>query len=444
MFKKGLTATQSIAIGFALIILLGALLLMLPISNRSSEAIPFLNALFTAASATCVTGLVVYDTWTQFSFFGQLVILVLIQIGGLGFMTVAVLFSFALKKRIGLRERSFLIQAVNSLQLAGIVRLVKRILIGTLLFELAGAALLSVRFCPIFGYGKGIWYGLFHAVSAFCNAGFDLMGTLSPYSSLQSFSGDILVNLTIMALIVVGGIGFVVWSDIRDKGFAFRNYELHTKIILSSTAALIVGSAALFFATEYHGAMEGMNLTQRVLASLFQAITPRTAGFNTINLGKLSESGTLLTMGLMFIGAAPGSAAGGIKISTFMVMVLALIAYIRGRDDVDVFHRRLEPAIVRRSFCSTLYYFLIVIAGVFVICLVQPLALRDVLFEALSAVGTVGLSTGITTSLSAVSRLVIILLMYSGRVGSLTVIIAVSETRKTVPLHNPVEKIIVG
>ncbi|NCC69679.1 MAG: Trk family potassium uptake protein, partial [Clostridia bacterium] len=295
MYKKKLTATQSIALGFALIILVGALILMLPVSNKNGLSIPFLNALFTSASATCVTGLVVYDTWSQFSLFGQFVIMLLIQIGGLGFMTVAVLFSFALKKRIGLRERSFLTEAVSSMRLGGIVRLVKRILIGTLIFEVTGALLLALRFCPVVGFWRGLWYGLFHSVSAFCNAGFDLMGVLGPYSSLTHFADDIIVNLTLITLIIVGGIGFVVWNDIRNKGLKFKNYDLHTKVILSFTGILVFGAAILFFISEWNGAMSGMDIPERILASLFMSVTPRTAGFNTIDTAALSSSGSLLT-----------------------------------------------------------------------------------------------------------------------------------------------------
>lgn len=444
MINHKLTAMQTIASGFALITLIGAFFLMLPVSNRSGATIPFLNALFTSTSATCVTGLVVYDTWSQFTLFGQVVIMLLIQLGGLGFMTVAVLFSFAMKKRIGLRERSLLTEAVSSLRLGGIVRLVKRVLFGTLMFESFGALLLATRFCPVFGFWKGLWFGIFHSVSAFCNAGFDLMGTVAPYSSLTSFAGDAVVNITVMVLIIVGGIGFVVWNDLRDKGFNYKAYDLHTKVILSSTAVLILVSAILFFITEWNWSMSGMSVPERILASLFQAVTPRTAGFNTIDTASLSSAGSLLTMVLMFIGAGPGSAAGGIKISTFAVVMFAVAAYMRGREDVDIFHRRLEPMLVRRAFCTAMFYFMLVMTGVVVICIAQPFPLDDVAFEALSAMGTVGLSTGITRDLNTLSRLVIILLMYSGRIGSLTVIISVSDKRKAVLLRNPVDRIIIG
>jgi trk system potassium uptake protein TrkH len=444
MLRKKLTATETIAMGFGFIIIVGALLLMLPLSNKSGEAIPFLNALFTATSATCVTGLVVYDTWTQFTLYGQVVILLLIQIGGLGFMTIAILFFFVLKKRIGLRERTLLTEAVSAMRLGGIVRLVKRILIGTLAIESVGTILLALRFCPRFGFWKGLWYGVFHSISSFCNAGFDLMGTLEPYSSLVHFADDIVVNLTVSSLIVVGGIGFVVWNDIRNKGIKFRNYELHSKVVLSATAILILVSAVSFFITERDASMSGMSVYQRVLASLFQAVTPRTAGFNTIDMRALSNAGTLLTMGLMFVGAAPGSTGGGNKVSTFTVMLLAVASYMRGREDVDVFQRRLEPTLIRRAFCSALFYFLFSMTAVFVICSTQTFALKDVIFEVLSALGTGGLTAGITVDLSSLSRFVIILLMYSGRIGSLAVIISATENRKTVPMHYPVEKIIIG
>jgi trk system potassium uptake protein TrkH len=270
------------------------------------------------------------------------------------------------------------------------------------------------------------------------------MGTIAPYSSLTTFAGDAVVNITVMGLIVVGGIGFVVWNDLRDKGFRYKTYDLHTKVILASTAILIFVSAILFLITEWNWSMSGMTLPERILASLFQAVTPRTAGFNTIDTASLSSSGSLLTMILMFIGGAPGSAAGGIKISTFAVVMLAVSAYTHGRDDVDVFHRRLPPMLVRRAFCTAIFYFLLVMTGVIIICTAQPFPLNDVAFEALSAMGTVGLSTGITRDLSTLSRLVIILLMYSGRIGSLTVIISVSDKRKAVLLHNPVDRIIIG
>ena len=444
MIKKRLSATQTIALGFALIIVIGAVLLSFPFSSVDGRPTSFINALFTSTSATCVTGLVVFDTGTKFSFIGQLIILFLIQVGGLGFMTVTVLFSFVLKKRIGLRERSFLTEAFSTLQLGGIVKLVRRILLGTLFFEAGGALLLTTRFMPAFGFWRGLWYSIFHSISAFCNAGFDLMGIITPYSSLMGFSSDFIVNVTIMLLIIIGGIGFVVWDDIYTNKLHFKDYSLHSKIILTSTLIALFGAAILFFITEKDASMAGMNLYERIIASLFQAVTPRTAGFNTLDLTRLSSGGTLLTIGLMFIGAAPGSTGGGIKISTFTVMLLAIFSYSRGREDMEIYRRRVDKSLAWRAFCSALFYFLLVFASAFIICAVTRFALRDVLFEAFSALGTVGLSMGITGQLNVISKVLIILLMYSGRIGSLTVILSVSESRKKSALHNPVEKVIIG
>ncbi len=439
-----LSPAQTIAIGFAIIIFVGAVLLSLPISNRDRQSIPFINALFTAVSATCITGLSVYDIWSQFSGFGHVVMLLLVQIGGLGFMTIAVLFSFAMKKRIGLTERTYLSEAVSSSQLGGIVRLTRRILLGTAIFELAGALLLSVRFCPKFGFWRGLWYGLFHSVTAFCNAGFDLMGYLEPGSSLILFAGDWMVNIVIMLLILIGGIGFAVWSDLLDNRWHWRKYSLHTKLILSVSAIFIAVPTVIFFFTEKNAAMAGMDVPQRILSSLFQSVTTRTAGFAGLDNGELSGAGSVLTMLLMFVGGAPGSTAGGIKISTFAVAVLAIACYIRGKADVNIFDRRLETSVIRRAFCTVLFNLSLAICGMFIICAVQPLPLDDVMFEVFSAIGTVGLTAGATGELCGISKVVIMLLMYAGRVGSLAVLVTSAEPRSTDKLRNPEGKIIIG
>ncbi len=438
-----LSPTQYIALGFAVIILVGALLLMLPLSNRNGQSIPFLNALFTAVSATCVTGLSVYDVWTQFTGLGHTVILVLVQIGGLGFMTLAVLFAFAMKKRIGLRHRTFLSEAISVDQIGGIVRLIRRILVGTLVFEGVGALLLAIRFVPKMGFWSGLWYGVFHSVTAFCNAGFDLMGRFEPGSSLITVAGDWLINIVIMALILIGGIGFSVWSDLYDNRLHWRKYSLHTKFVLTLSLIFVVLPAVAFFFTERDAAMAGMGTSDRVLASLFQSVTTRTAGFCSVNNGDLSSGGKVLTMLLMFIGGAPGSTAGGVKISTFAVTILAIVGYIRGRDDINIFDRRLDKAIVNRSFCTLLFNLSLAVCGIFIILAAQPLPMEDVLFEVFSAIGTVGLSTGITAQLSAVSKVVIMTLMYAGRVGSLAVLVTAIEPRSSNRLRNPVGKIIV-
>ena len=442
MFKK-LSAIQSIALGFAIIILVGALLLMLPACNRDGQPIPFVHALFMASSATCVTGLTLYDTYSQFTMFGQIVLLSLIQIGGLGFMTVAVFFFFVFNKNIGLKERVFLTTAVSSLRIGGVVRLIKRILIGTFFIEMLGACLLATQFCPQFGI-QGIWFSIFHAVSAFCNAGFDLMGIIQPSSSLMLFYDNKVVNFTIMGLIVSGGIGFVIWDDLKNKGLKWKSYELHTKVILSFTLGLIVIPSLLFFFTERQTAMSGLTNQEALMASFFHSISSRTAGFNTVDMSQLSLSGSLLTSVLMFIGAGSGSTAGGIKVGTFAAMLLSVLAYIRGKKDIEIFQRRLDLALIHQAFCCTLFYLFLALTSIFLILWFQPFKLEDVMFEVFSALGTVGISRGITGDLNIWSQLIIIMLMYSGRVGSLAILVSLSSKRKTGYLRNPVDRIIIG
>ena len=443
MKRIQLTAIQTIAAGFAAIILIGAIMLLLPVSNKG-EPLSFLNALFTSVSATCVTGLVVCDTYSQFTLFGQIVLLLLIQLGGLGFVTVMVLLMSALDRRIGLRERALLSESISFTQVGGVLALVRRVLIGTALAEGVGAALLSIRMIPRFGWATGIWYGIFHSVSAFCNAGFDLMGRLEPYSSFTWFRDDWMVNLVLIALILTGGIGFVVWSDLWDNRLHVKNWSLHTKLMLAVTGLLTLVPFALFLISERNGAMAGLTGSQRIIASLFQTVTPRTAGINTIDLGSLSTAGTLLTVILMFIGAGVGSTGGGVKVTTVTVTVLAIWSYMRGRDDLNVFGRRVEGTTVRRAVLTTVFYFLMAVISVLLIELIQELPLPDVLMEVFSALGTVGLSTGLTRELNSLSRVVIMILMYSGRVGSLTVLLSVSERKPRVRLRNPAEKIIVS
>lgn len=439
-----LSAIQSLAFGFAAIILIGALLLMLPYANRDGESIRFVDALFTATSATCVTGLIVFDTYTQFTLFGQIVILLLIQTGGLGFMTIAMMFSLLFGRRIGLKSRSYLMEAVNSTQIGGIVRLAKGILIGTVFFELTGAVLLSIRFIPMFGAARGIWYGIFHSVSAFCNAGFDLMGCLGQYSSLTHFADDKLVSIVIMSLIVVGGIGFMVWDDIAKNKWHWKKYRLHTKIMICGTALLIIIPAALFYIMESNASYAGMTTSNKIVASLFQSITPRTAGFNTTDYTKYGQGGWFLTIFLMFVGAGAGSTGGGIKVTTFVVLLLGVWSFIRGREDLNIFHRRLEKDMLKKAFCSSALYLIMALTGAFIIMLTQNFDFSKVIFEVASAIGTVGLSSGLTTSMSPLSRVVLVLLMYSGRVGSLSLAMAVTKRVKTEKLRNPEEKIIAG
>jgi len=443
--KMKANSIQLIALGFAAIILLGAFLLMLPIANRTGDSLPFLDALFTSTSATCVTGLVVYDTYTQFNLFGQIVILCLIQIGGLGFMTIATAFFTMTHRKIGLAERGILTESVNAFHIGGVVRLIKRVILCVIIFEGTGALLLAIRFCPQMGTVTGVYYAIFHSISAFCNAGFDLMGRFSPYTSLVPYQSDILVNITVISLIVIGGLGFVVWDDIIEQRHHWSHYKLHTKIILVSTAVLIVGGAVLFYLMEKKNTLAEMTPVGKVLASLFQSVTPRTAGFNTVDIAALSEGGTMLSMLLMLIGASPGSTGGGIKTATVVAILAATVSYIRGDDDINIFRRRLEGGIVKRAYCSATIYVMLALLGTFLLVTLQGLPAKDAAFEALSAIGTVGLSTGVTRELNALSRAVIILLMYSGRVGSLTLAMAIlSKVSKKNGFKNPEGKILIG
>ncbi len=440
---KHWSATRILAAGFALIILLGGVLLSLPIANRSGAGIPYLNALFTSTSATCVTGLIVFDTWTQFTLFGQAVILLLIQIGGLGFMTVAILFSLAVGRRIGLRERSLLAEAVSSSQVGGVVRLVRRTLIGTAIIEGAGALLLAIRFVPMFGVQRGIWFGVFHSVSAFCNAGFDLMGVKEPLSSLVLFSGDALVILTIAFLIIIGGIGFMVWSDLIDCRFRPGKLKLHTRSVLVATAGLIVVGAFVFWLFERDGVLLGMSAGNQALNAFFHSVTPRTAGYNSVNMAALSDDGKLVTMILMFIGAAPGSTGGGVKVTTLTVILAAVFGSLKNSEDISMWRHRIDADTLRRAFTSVAVYLMLTLGGVFVLC-AEGATLTASAFECLSAIGTVGLTTGITAGLPPLSKAVIIALMYAGRVGSLAVFVAVARASVGNKLKNPVGKIIVG
>ncbi len=442
---KSSTYPQMIALGYFLLIVMGTLLLSLPIASRNNISPGFVNAFFTATSATCVTGLVVFDTFTQWSVLGQAVILVLIQIGGLGFMTIITMFSFMLRRKIGLKERELLRESVNTMYIGGIVRLTKKILIGTFLFESLGALILSLRFIPRMGLTAGLYNGIFHSVSAFCNAGFDLMGRFGQNSSLTSFSGDAVVNITIIILIIVGGVGFFVWDDLTKNKHHFKKYQLHTKIVLSMTAILIISGAICFYIFERENLLSGMTIGEKVIASVFSAVTPRTAGFNTVDTTALTPGGRLLTMVLMFIGGSPGSTAGGIKTTTLAVILISLWSSLQNIKSDNIFGRRLEDnALKRASAVVTIYLFLVMNAAFIISATNAVLPLEDVLFEVFSAIGTVGLSTGITGTLDTFGRIVIALLMYCGRVGSLSFALLFTEHRISPFVQNATEKINIG
>ena len=435
---------QVIGLGFILLILCGTILLMLPISTKGGVDTGVMDALFTATSASCVTGLVRVDTANHWSLFGQIVILLLIQTGGLGFMTISVLFSLMLKRKIGLRERGLLSESVNALEMGGIVHLMKKILLGTFLVEGIGAFVLSIRFCGELGLLKGIYYGIFHAVSAFCNAGFDLMGYQGEYSSLVNYSGDWLVNLTIVALIIIGGIGFIVWDDVTRHGLHFRKYRVHSKSVLTTSAVLGVGGALLFSIFVADNLAQGLSPGETFLTCLFDSVTPRTAGFNTTDIAKLTDSSKLLSVILMFIGGSPGSTAGGIKTTTFLVLLLYVRANMKRTRGVNIFKRRIDDDAIKRASAVACTNMLMALAAVLIICGNQALDMRDVMLEAFSAISTVGMSTGITRELTVLSQVVIILLMYSGRVGSLSMALSFAEKKKISPYELPEEKILIG
>ena len=445
---KHFSPAQIVILGFLALILFGTLLLMLPVASSTREATPFFDALFTATSATCVTGLVVFDTATHWSLFGQTVILVLIQIGGMGVVTMAIAVSLFTGKRIGIGQRYLMQESISAPQIGGIVRMTGFILRATLLFELLGAAVLATRFCamPELGFFKGIWYAVFHSVSAFCNAGFDLMGSVeAPFVSLTGFVGDPVVNITIMLLIIIGGIGFFVWHDVYTNRLRLRAYRLQTKIVLVTTA-LLIALPALFFGLHVFSGPEwaGLSGGERALSAAFQSVTTRTAGFNTVDLTQLSGAAVLVMIPLMLIGGSPGSTAGGMKTTTLSVFLLSVRAAFRRRESVQCFGRRLQSDALRNAAAIGSLYLLLFFGAGLLLCCVDGVAARDALFETASAVGTVGLSMGITAGLSRVSQFALILLMYFGRVGGLTLLYAVAGGYAPVPSQMQQEKITIG
>ncbi len=440
--RKSLTSFHIIFLGFTVLILGGSLLLMLPAASANGQWTSFVDALFTATSASCVTGLAVVDTATHWSGFGQAVILTLIQIGGLGVVTMVILFFMASRRKIGLSRRKIMQESISAPQLGGILKLTKYIIKFVVITELLGGVLLAFAFCPQMGFVKGCWYGFFHAVSAFCNAGFDLMGINEPFSSLTAFSGNGYVCLVIMALIIIGGIGFLTWDDIKTHGLKFRKYRLQTKIILSFSLVLIFVPALYYFFAEL--LYWDMPLSEKITASLFQSVTTRTAGFNTVAFGDMSENGQLVTIVLMLIGGAPGSTAGGMKITTFAVLLISALAVFKRKQSPEAFGRRLATEIVTSATAIFLLYISFALVGAMVISSVEGLPLLTALFETASAVGTVGISLGITPGLCVASRIILILLMLVGRVGGLTFVYVFMSGRISRFSALPEEKIVVG
>lgn len=441
--KKNFTYSRIIALSFAIVILIGSILLTLPVSSRERTSTPFINSLFTAVSSTCVTGLSVYDTYTHWSLFGQIVILCMIQIGGLGFMTIITMFSMIMKKGTSLHERRLLMQSAGSIELNGINKLLKNIFIGTFIFELLGAVLLSIRFCGTMDLGTGIWYAVFHSISAFCNAGFDLMGKFGN-SSFSAYYDDPLVNLTLIFLITMGGLGFIVWNDLLQNKLKFKNYSLHTKIVITTSAILLFGGAVIFFFTEKNHAFSGMTVPERILSSLFQSATLRTAGFSTIAQSELSNSGSILSMVLMFVGGSSGSTAGGIKTTTFAVFLISNFSFARNNDNIVIFKKRMDTSVVKQAGSIVCVYISAILACSFLICLAESFGIREIFYEVVSAIATVGLSMNLTPSLGAFSKIIIILLMYTGRIGGLSMVMVLAEKKERVPLERPIGKILIG
>ena len=438
--KWHLSSFQIIILGFAGVILLGALMLMLPISTTEGCVTPFNEALFTATSAVCVTGLVVQDTGSYWSTFGQMVILMLIQIGGLGVVTVAASFALMSGQKISLMQRSTMQDAISAPKVGGIVRLTRFILRGTFLIELIGALAMLPVFCHDYGW-HGIWLAVFHSISAFCNAGFDILGTSDNlYPSLTGYVQNPVINITIMMLIITGGIGFLTWDDICENKLHFHRYRMQSKVILVTTLALIVLPALFFFFVDFGT----LPLGEGIQAALFQSVTPRTAGFNTVNLPGMSSASLAVMILLMLIGGSPGSTAGGMKTTTLAVLLGNVVATFRQRDSVQFFGRRVDcDAVKTAATILTMYLVLLFLGGIF-ISVYENLPLSSCLYEAASAVGTTGLSLGITPHLHIPSQMVLIALMYLGRVGGLTLIYATVSSKKNGNGKLPQEKITIG
>ena len=439
-FKKHLTTFQSIFLGFFLIIIIGSLLLMLPISSVSGKVTPFNESLFTATSAVCVTGLVVQDTGSYWSTFGQAIILILIQIGGLGVITVAASFALLSGRKISLMQRSTMQEAIAAPKIGGIVRLTGFVLKATLIFELSGAVIMMPVLCKDYGV-KGVWLAVFHSISAFCNAGFDILGTdTSKYVSLTQYVNCTSINLAVIFLIVIGGIGFLTWEDIYTNKLHFRRYRMQSKVILITSAILIIVPALYFFFFD----LNNLPIKQRILSSLFQSVTTRTAGFNTVDLTALQEPSVATMIVLMIIGGSPGSTAGGIKTTTVAVLIANSLATFGRKDSSHFFKRRIDNLVVKNASTILIMYLVLSFTGAVAISTAEKIPFLKCLFETSSAIGTVGLTLGITPELGLFSQLILILLMFCGRVGGLTLIYAaISNTKKNISKY-PLEHITVG
>lgn len=442
--KKGLNPAQVLVLGFAAVIFVGGLLLNLPISSIDGQSVGFVNAIFTATSAVCVTGLAVVDTGTHWTLFGKIVIMLLIQIGGLGFMTMATTVSFIMGRKISLRSRLVMQEAFNQSTVSGIVRLTQYVLLVTLTIEGIAALVLMTRFIPLYGWANGIFYGIFHSVSAFCNAGFDLIGG---YRNLMPFVTDPIINFTIMALIISGGLGFGVITEVMAVR-KFNKLSLHAKVVLSMTAALIIGGFILILLFEYNNpdTLGPLSWPQKMLAALFQSVTPRTAGFNTIDMAKYSISAQLITIILMFIGGSPGSTAGGIKTTTFGLIIAHVVSVIIGKEDTEVFKKRVSTEAINKALALFSVAMFIVLSVTMILSITETgHSFMDLIFETTSAFATVGLSLSVTPTLSIPGKLIIAFTMFAGRLGPMTLIMALATRQaKKSKYRYPEGKILVG
>lgn len=445
--KKSIyTPVRILALGFAIVIVIGAILLSLPVASQNGEITPFIDCIFTSTSAVCVTGLVVLDTGTYWTYFGKTVIMLLIEIGGLGFMSVATLVFLVLGKRITLKERLVMQEAMNVNSLQGLVKMVRYVLIFTIYVQITGAVLFSTQFIPEFGIAKGIYYSVFHSVSAFCNAGFDLMGN---FNSVTAYANNSVVILTIAALIIIGGLGFYVWVEIYNyKGI--KKLSLHSRVVIYTTLVLIVGGAILMYIFEKNNplTMQAMPIKGKILSSIFASVSPRTAGFNSIPLDGMTMAGKFLTIILMFIGGSPGSTAGGIKTATAVVLFMTVVSVVKGRENTEIFQRRINKEVVYKALVIALLGLLLVVVVTMILSITeQPnIPFEHFLYEATSAFATVGLTLGLTTKLSFVGKIIICLTMYAGRVGPLTIILALAKNKsgKSGTIKYPEGKILIG
>lgn len=440
--RRPLNYSQMLALSFLCIIMAGAVLLWLPVASYHETG--FFDALFTSVSATCVTGLVAFDTATHWTAFGKGVLLLLIQVGGLGFMFIVTLFSMATGRKLALHERRMLAENTGAMSLSGVVRLLRRIVLATLAMEGCGALLFAIRFCPKLGLVRGFAYAVFHSVSSFCNAGFDLTGYLEPYGSLTMYQNDPLVLLTTAVLVILGGLGFFVWTDLVHCKFRFSQWTLHTKLVVITSAILLLGGWVGFFALEYNASLADASLGVKLLNSFFQSVTVRTVGFDTIGQGNLSQAGILLSYCLMLVGGSPASTAGGIKTTTLAIMVLNTISTVRKRRSVQVFHRRVEEETVQQALAIIATYMAAVLIGSLLLCCAEPITAETAVYECIAAVSTVGLSTGITQSLTMFSRIVLMLLMFAGRIGGLSLLMALLNKQIAAVPERPVERVLVG